>query len=322
MKQASKTLIGIFIIGAVVLAVAGVIIFGSGRFFKKANLYVIYFSGSVKGLQVGAPVSFRGTITGEVKEIITVFDYSDLSLLIPVIIELDITKFAVIAPEQKRDHVDLMIEKGLRGRLEIQSLVTGQLLIDFDFYPDSPVNLLAKNLSELNLDFKELPSIEGDIQKLIKKIEDLPIDKIANEAYGLIVDFRQLIKSPDISESLATLHKTLKNADKFIKHLDEQVDPLATNTLGAIEDARLLVKNTDQRTQPAIKSIRKAAEAAILSLRQAKKTLKTADDVMAEQSPLRLDVSDTLNEIADAARAIRILAEYLEQNPDALLRGK
>jgi paraquat-inducible protein B len=61
MKQASKTLIGIFIIGAVALAVAGVIIFGSGRFFKKANLYVIFFSGSVKGLQVGAPVSFRGT---------------------------------------------------------------------------------------------------------------------------------------------------------------------------------------------------------------------------------------------------------------------
>jgi paraquat-inducible protein B len=257
-----------------------------------------------------------------VKEIITAFDYRDLSLLIPVIIELDLTKFAVIASEQKRDHLDLLIEKGLRGRLEIQSLVTGQLLIDFDFYPDSPVNLLAKNLSELNLDFKELPSIESDIQKLMKKIEDLPIEKIANEAYGLIVDFRQLIKSPDITESLATLNKTLKNADKFIKHLDEQVDPLATNTLDAIEDVRLLVKNTDQRTQPAINSIRKAAEEAILSLRQAKKTLKTADDVMAERSPLRLDVSDTLNEIADAARAVRILAEFIEQNPDALLRGK
>jgi paraquat-inducible protein B len=322
MKQASKTLIGIFIIGAVALAVAGVIIFGSGRFFKKANLYVIFFSGSVKGLQVGAPVSFRGTKIGEVKDIITVFDYRDLSLLIPVIIEMDLTKFTVIAPEQKREHLDLMVEKGLRGQLEMQSLVTGQLLIDFDFYPDSPVNLLAKNLSELNLDFKELPSIESDIQKLAKKIEELPIEKIANEAYGLIVDFRQLIKSPDITESLATLHKTLKNADKFIKHLDEQVDPLATNTLGAIEDVRLLVKNTDQRTQPAINSIREAAEEAILSLRQAKKTLKTADDVMAERSPLRLDVSDTLNEIADAARAVRILAEFIEQNPDALLRGK
>ncbi|MBE9545464.1 MAG: MCE family protein, partial [Proteobacteria bacterium] len=166
MKQASKTLIGIFIIGAVVLAVTGVIIFGSGRFFKKANLYVIYFSGSVKGLQVGAPVSFRGTQIGEVKDIITAFDYRDLSLLIPVIIEMDLTKFTVIAPEQKRDHLDLMIEKGLRGRLEMQSLVTGQLLIDFDFYPDSPVNLAAKDLPGLDINFKELPSIESDIQKL------------------------------------------------------------------------------------------------------------------------------------------------------------
>jgi paraquat-inducible protein B len=322
MKEASKTLIGIFIIGAVALAVAGVIIFGSGRFFKKANLYVIYFSGSVKGLQEGAPVSFRGTIVGEVKEIITVYDYSDASLLIPVVIELDLTKFSVIASEQKRDHLDLAIEKGLRGRLEMQSLVTGQLLIDFDFYPDSPVNLLAKNLSELNLDFKELPSIESDIQKLFKKIEDLPIEKIANEAYGLISEFRHLLNSDDVTGSIAALHSVLKNADKLVNNINGQVDPLATASLDTIKDMRLLVKNIDQRTQPAINSIRKAAEEAILSLRQAKKTLKTADDVMAERSPLRLDVSDTLNEIADAARAIRILAEYIEQNPDALLRGK
>ena len=322
MKQASKTLIGIFIIGAVALAVAGAVIFGSGRFFKKANMYVIYFSGSIKGLQVGAPVTFRGTKIGQVEEIISAFDYRDLSFHIPVIIEIDQTKFRAIAQEQEREHIDLMIEKGLRGRLEMQSLVTGQLLIDFDLYPDTPVNLAAKDLPGLDINFKELPSIESDIQKLVKKIEELPIEKIANEAYGLLSEFRQLLNSDDVTGSIAALHSVLKNADKLVINVNGQVDPLATASLNTIKDLRLLVKSTDQRSKPAIENIRKAAEEAILSLRQAKKTLKTADDVMSEQSPLRLEFSDTLNEIADAARAIRILAEYIEQNPDALLRGK
>jgi paraquat-inducible protein B len=322
MKQASKTLIGVFIIGAVALAVAGAIIFGSGRFFKKSNMYVINFSGSIKGLQVGAPVTFRGTKFGEVKDIISAFDYRDLSVHIPVIIEIDQTKYRVIAPEQEREHLDLMIEKGLRGRLEMQSLVTGQLLIDFDFYPDSPVNLVAKDLSELNLDFKELPSIESDTQKLIKKIENLPIEKIANEAYGLLAEFRQLLNSNDLTGSITALHSVLKNADKLVNNINGQVDPLTTASLDTIKDLRLLVKNTDKRTEPAINSIRKTAEEARRSLRQASQILKTADNVIAERSPLRLELSDTLNEIADAARAVRILAEYIEQNPDALLRGK
>jgi paraquat-inducible protein B len=329
MKQASKTLIGVFIIGAVAFAVAGVVIFGSGRFFKEANLYVIYFSGSVKGLQAGAPVTFRGTKMGEVKDIISVFDYRDLSMHIPVIIEFDQSKYKVIAPEQKREHLDLMIEKGLRGRLEMQSLVTGQLLVDFDLYPDTPVNLVGKDLPDLGINFRELPSIESDIQKLAKKIEDLPIEQIANEAFELITDFRQLIKSEDVAENLAVLHRVLENADKlamnadkFVNNVNSQVDPLVNASLETIKDLRLLAKNTDQRTGPTINSIRKVAEEATVSLRQARKTLKTADEAMTERSPLRLELSDTLNEIADAARSVRILAEYIEQNPDALLRGK
>jgi paraquat-inducible protein B len=266
---------------------------------------------------------------GEVKDIISVFDYRDLSMHIPVIIEFDPSKYKVIAPEQKREHLDLMIEKGLRGRLEMQSLVTGQLLVDFDLYPDTPFNLVGKDLPDLGINFRELPSIESDIQKLAKKIEDLPIEQIANEAFELITDFRQLIKSEDVAENLAVLHRVLENADKlamnadkFVNNVNSQVDPLVNASLETIKDLRLLAKNTDQRTGPTINSIRKVAEEATVSLRQARKTLKTADEAMTERSPLRLELSDTLNEIADAARSVRILAEYIEQNPDALLRGK
>jgi paraquat-inducible protein B len=131
-----------------------------------------------------------------------------------------------------------------------------------------------------------------------------------------------LLNSNDLTGSITALHSVLKNADKLVNNINGQVDPLTTASLDTIKDLRLLVKNTDKRTEPAINSIRKTAEEARRSLRQASQILKTADNVIAERSPLRLELSDTLNEIADAARAVRILAEYIEQNPDALLRGK
>jgi len=65
-KQANKTMIGLFVLGAIVLLVAGLVTLGSGRYFKETHRYVTFFDGSVKGLAVGAPVMFRGVSIGKV----------------------------------------------------------------------------------------------------------------------------------------------------------------------------------------------------------------------------------------------------------------
>ena len=87
-KQASKTLIGAFVLGAVVLIVSGLMVFGSGRFFTKTYAYVMYFEGSVKGLTVGAPVVFRGVKIGSVTDIVLLTDLKDMTVQIPVYIEV------------------------------------------------------------------------------------------------------------------------------------------------------------------------------------------------------------------------------------------
>ena len=119
-KQANKTVIGAFVIGAVILVVAGVLVFGSGKFLKKTHLSVLYFQGSVKGLNIGAPVMFRGVKVGSVKDIILQYDPADLSVYIPVIIETDRGRFERLSDvdEVEERSLEELIEHGLKAQLE------------------------------------------------------------------------------------------------------------------------------------------------------------------------------------------------------------
>ena len=87
-KPANKTLIGVFVIVAIGLVVGAILILGSGRFFRHYPKYVMYFESSVKGLSIGSPVVFRGVKVGSVTDISMDFNPSDLSILIPVYVEL------------------------------------------------------------------------------------------------------------------------------------------------------------------------------------------------------------------------------------------
>ena len=68
-KEVNKIVIGGFVIGGIGLAVMAVLLFGSGKFFQKTSMHVLFFEGSVKGLNIGSPVKFRGVDIGMVKNI-------------------------------------------------------------------------------------------------------------------------------------------------------------------------------------------------------------------------------------------------------------
>ena len=143
-KPASKTLIGVFVLGALALAVIALVIFGSGKFFERRITYVMYFDGSVKGLNIGSPVVFRGVKIGSVKDIELKADAKDFKVFIPVYVQVEPQKVTVIkgAPGQGQ-YIEELIKKGLRAQLEMQSIVTGQLMINVDFFPDKPARFVG-----------------------------------------------------------------------------------------------------------------------------------------------------------------------------------
>ena len=344
-KQASKTLIGAFVVGAVVLIVAGVLIFGSGKLMKKTDTFVLFFESSLQGLSVGSPVLFRGVRIGSVTSITIEANAENLTIHIPVIIEIEPDKIKVIHGERARDvteNLPNLIEKGLRAQLKMGSLLTGQLIIELGFSPDTPAKIVG-----LNTKHPEIPTIPSALERISDIMKDLPFDKIIDKLLSAVEAIENLVSSPDIPDTLHSLKMTVEDARKLLQNLDSRIDPLAmsidktvkeygklardvdaqvkplaSSVDSTLQEAQKLVRNVDGRIEPLVSSIDKSLKQAFDALAQAKKTLAVAEATIEKESPVIYQLDKALKEISRMARSIRSLADYLERHPDALLYGK
>lgn len=312
-KQASPTLIGTFVAGAIGLIVAGILIISGGKLLTTDKTsYMLYFQGSVKGLNIGSPVSFRGVNIGTVTDIQLVVGEDAAHIQIPVIIEIDNTKFISSATGKPRidddDSIDDLIEAGMRAQLQLQSLLTGQLFVQIDFYPNTPAQLAGTGRYKQH--YLEIPTIPTPIEKIGKLLENIPIDKVVDQILAGIKGVDRLVNSEELHQSIAALHAALKDFRKLVTSLDRQVEPVATSLNLTLEDAR----GTLQKAGTAL-------EDAGATLEQADVTLQTADGLLGDEQ-LLTTLDDALNEIRAAAYAIRILAETINNQPESLLKGR
>ncbi len=342
--KASKTLIGAFVVGAAVLIVAGLMVFGSGKFLKKTQEFVCFFEGSVKGLSVGAPVLVSGVKIGSVKSISIEYNPKNLAFYVPVIIEALPDKIRLI--RGKRIPMDEMlprlIKRGLRAQLNMGSLITGQLIVELDYYPDTPVKLIG-----LDKGYPEIPTIPSTFQAIFETLKKLPLEETLKGLISAVQAFEKILKSPEIPEILHSANLALSDARRLINDVDsrvgpladgldatvaeykkiatnvnEQVDPLMENVNYTVTDARKLVKNMDEKLETLATKIAKGLEASHEAMEQAGKTLKILQSRLGKDSPLLSQLENTLREFTEMARSIRSLASYLSRHPEALLRGK
>lgn len=384
-KKADNVLIGAFVAGAVALAVVGVLVFGSGSFFEDKNLFVLYFKGSVKGLSVGSPVVLRGVKVGSVEDIRINTISNSRNFSIPVVIEIG--KDLVVMPDQKsslgsvEENLKGLIDQGLRAQLEMQSMVTGQLLVGLDFHPDKPAKFSGQTS-----DYPEIPTIQTEIEALTQKIKQVPIEEMFDKLFSIISTVEQSFNAESIGHLLTSLSMTLQSLNKISGSLDEHLPDIASDMRDTIKSAKVLMQNSNKQvtavsvslnqaiadTQnlisgttmqvettataindtvvntdklvtsinsevaPLSKSVRETMSAVKSTLNSAKETLNAAkgasenaavmlkgvDRITGSDSVLINNLNTTLNELSDAARSLRLLAEYLERHPEALIQGK
>lgn len=326
-KRATPQLIGAFVVGAVALAFAGVMFFGSGGLFAEKETYVLYFDGSVKGLNVGAPVMFRGVKIGTVTDISIHVHPQDFTFRIPVLIEIETNRIEAVGKESvatkffdklnQDDSFNLLIEKGLRAQLQMQSIVTGQLFVQFDMLPDQPIRL-----SGYQNDFKELPTITSGLQELTETFEKLPLEDVAQKMLNTLDGLEELVHSPELANSLFHLDKSLRNLTRLTEHLNQSLPNIIDQTDSAMTSVRRAADNFEQKIEPLAQDIHESAASLQGTLRKVDQTITTLNQAVAEDSPLRFRLDKALDDFSKATRSVRTLTDSLERHPESILLGK
>ena len=343
-KRANKTLIGIFVLGAIALLVIAIVLLGSGKFFRETFEAVCFFDGSVGGLNVGASVVFRGVKIGSVKDIVLRYDVKNSEFMIPVYIEIEPHRLEALgpAPVKTGENLEALIEKGLRAQLEMQSIVTGQLQVGLDLLPDKPAKFVGADPR-----YPEIPTVPTPLQELAKKIGKIPIEEIFEKLLRAVEGVEKVVNSPEIKEAIRSVNLALEDVRKLTRNMDGQVGPLASNLNETVQDIRKLVQNADSKVaglasslDEAVKESRgviknvdnrieslaagidgtvKSAEA---TLTLAQKAIERIEGTVGEDSTFAYELNKTLEEVSALARSIRVLSDYLQRHPESVLWGK
>jgi paraquat-inducible protein B len=325
-KQASRTVIGAFVLGAIALIVAGVVVFGSDKYFRKTITDVMFFEGSVKGLQIGAPVMFRGVQIGHVTDIVMEVNAKTLTAFIPVYTEIYPQKMVPIGDNNGYDErfLQALIDKGLRAQLQLQSFVTGQLVVSLDFYPDTPIKLVG-----LEKKYHEIPTIPSNLEQLTKRIEELPIKEIADRLNETLAGMNRLVNSRDLQASIGSLNQLLKDSDVLVKDLTAEIGPLSSDVRGTTQAARAAFAQAEKTLRfdegapgQIASSIKETLAAARLTLEDTQKAVNRINQIAAQNVNLGYEISRSLEQITALSRSLRVLSDYLERHPEALIKGK
>lgn len=306
-KQASPTLIGSFVLGAVALLVVFVLVIAGDAFNRETTRYVIYFDESIKGLTVGSNVMYRGVPIGFVSEIEAYIDTSTLEFRVPVYVDLIAGRIKQIEGTGPRTQVptaeeffDIILERGFRASLAPESLLTGQLYIEMDFYPDEPLILRGQN--EI---YREIPSVQTGIQAVLQNFQNV-LSEINEE-----VDFRKLAR--DVQEIVDGVNRIVNNPET--QQVTPEMRAAFASLRGAVDRADNILANVEEGAGPAVESLGN-------SLNNLERLIASIEAQVSSDSAAAYQLSNTLQELQGAARAVRILAEYLEQHPEAIVQGK
>jgi len=326
-KKANPTLIGAFVIGAVILVVGAITILGSGRLFRKTYEFVLYFEGSVSGLREGAPVKYKGVEIGSITNILLQLDEGAEINRIPVIIKLEANKISgsrgVGGSLADPAGLKAAIDRGLRGQLQSESIVTGVLFVALDLVPDSP----AKFVQPPGSRYQEIPTVTTTLQKvqdivgkLLTKLDDIDFKELLTSVTGAVKNIDGFTKNQDLKEAFAGVNRLVNKPELHaaIKSLDQTVLKMSQ----AADGVQKVAGSLDRSVATLSADLKETLTGVRDALKQIQVTVANVDGFVDPNSPTAYELTKALKELSGAARSLRLMADYLERNPSSLLFGK
>lgn len=261
--------------------------------------YVAYFTGSVHGLAEGSSVEIEGMRIGQVTDVHLDYDTKADTLRASVSFEIDPTQLPLAKDKPKpsieevNKAMEHLVQKGLRAKMGSANLLTGQQLIELEFVPDAPGATVDYSgaLPEVPTAASgDLGSLMSSANQFMDKLGQLPIAQIGTAVHNILAHVDQATSGPELSRAVKSLDRSLANLDQITQKANQQVGPT-------------------------LESLHRAADAG-------DQTLEAAQRLMGAGGDRSRDLPAMIHELTDSLRSIRALADYLDQHPEALLRGR
>ncbi len=306
-RKANLTLIGVFVLGALVLALAALVALGSGRLFRHTVPVVCYFSGSVSGLNPGAPVKVRGVQIGEVTDIRFRLQEAEhtapAAIRIPVWTEIDLARLSEFRGRTvalTRERLDELIREGLRAQLKTESFVTGVLYVEVDYFPGSPVvRVLPEDSATLEVPTMPttLEQASETVRTIMARVQKIDLEGLVESARYALDGASTLVRSPELDQTLVAAREALLSIRRTSQALEPGVGPALKGLQTTTADARTSLQHLDA-------------------------TLTRLQTLTDPQAPLVVGLTAALVDLGEAARSVQELASYLDRRPNAILTGR
>ena len=324
-------MIGLFTLVGLLIAAAALVMLGAGKYFEQTHNIQLYFEKSVNGLQVGSDVRFGGVRIGRVSEISVIIDSIERRKIIPVVVELTAKDLASVSGSgegmidfSSKEGVARAVKQGLRAGMKQQSLVTGQLYIEFDLAPDTE-GFTFDEPGETQ--HPVVPTIPTEIDELIsgvtdalKKINELDIASLLTEMRDVLKAAMTQIEALDlreVNENITVITRDVRSLTS-----DERIKTSLANLDEALLEIKELSTKANENIDPLLEDLRQVAENTRQSLIKIEAATDGFSKISDPRSPLLLDLQNVLHEAENTSRTLRELSNDLKRNPGSLLRNK
>jgi paraquat-inducible protein B len=333
-QRANPTAIGLFVVGAIVLAIVGVGALGSNQIFNQRTTFISYFDESVNGLDVGAPVKFKGVPIGEVTDIKLRVDLENETFQVPVQYAINLqpvtdTTGAPLDLDNPRLLKD-QIGDGLRAQLQLESIVTGKLYVELTYVsdPDSVVYAQAHSPHlEIPTELSPLARLGEEASGLMTNLRRFDVSKINENIITFLVNANEKLDELDAEEINRSILATIESVQDVVESEEIQTAladaPRVTGELRkTIAETQGLIEEMRTSVDPTAEELKATSRELRATLERMRKTMKEFDQTISTDSGIGYEMQEALSKLANAAEALRVLVQSLERNPSMFIRGK
>lgn len=316
-RSASPVAVGLFTLVALALAVLLVLLFSGSNWWSPRDRYVLIYDTSIRGLNIGAPVTLKGVKIGQVTDIRSSLHGKTIDVLNIVTIEIDASSMELQDSNGKSVSVKELVKRGLRAQLRQQSLLTGLLYVDVDFDPAKPA--LYK---KVKTEYPQLPTTPTNLQQLTRDLESVDVNKLVEDLQETFSGINKLLNDPAMQQLAGNVGNAVQALEVAANDLSLMGIRLGHDYAEVAQSANRLLTDINQDMPQRLETL----DETLANLNQSAAMLEefsaNAAFIVSDDSPTLYRLNSASKSINEAAEQLRNLSDLLERQPEVLIFGK